>query len=144
MVAAVGDEGIVHLVGLTDPRTAQTIDAGSGPISCVRYSDDGQKLVIVYDTTWNTGVPGRVDIWDLATITRVQTIRCPTAVGVAEFDEAGRILTAEWNGTLRTWLPSGEQVDITNNPKDVVSAAAFSPDTISLRNLALSESEVID
>ena len=141
-LAVGGNDGVVHVVDLTDTSKKLTIEAGNGPIGCVRFSGEGQKLAVVSDTTWRTGVSGRVDIWDLGSMRRARIIYCPSAVGVAGFDDTGNILTAEWNGTLRTWSPIGEQIAVSRNPKDVVSAMAFSPNTLLLKDLALSNSVV--
>jgi hypothetical protein len=72
-------------------------------------------------------------------LTRKQTILCPTAVGAATIDINGEVLTAEWNGMLRTWSPTGVPIAAMQKAKDAVSAAAFSPNAVNLATLEMTE-----
>ncbi len=135
-LAVGGQDGTAHLIELANPEGVRTLSETFGPIRSVRFSADGRKLAVVTDTTWRRAASGRVDIWDVATANRDRTIFCPTAVGVAGFDALGNVLTAEWSGILRTWSPLGEPLSVAEKPKDIISAAAFSANAITLEALA--------
>ena len=135
-LAVGGQGGTVRLIQLTDPQRVQVLTETFGPIRSVRFSLAGRKLAVVTDTTWRPVALGRVDIWNVVTARWELTISCPTAVGVAGFDSLGNVLTAEWSGVLRTWSPQGQLISIAQKPKDIISAAAFSPNTITLESLA--------
>lgn len=132
-VAVGGADGIVRIMDVVNERQ-QTLDGSFGPVRCVRFSHDGQRLAVTTDT-WNQTGPGRVDIWDAGTKRHQMKLECPAAVGVAGFSDEGQLLTADWNGELTAWSTTGAPVWMRRVPKDAVSAASFSPEAISLQDL---------
>ena len=133
MLAIGCDDGFVHLIDLAKQHVLK-LGSDADSVGCVRFSDDGLTLLVAVNTSFQVEAQGRVDIWDLQSKTR-RTLAVPSAVGVAELDSHKNILTAEWNGCLRVWSHDGRQRSVVVDMKDGVSAAAFSPDTLSLRAL---------
>ncbi|MEM7315982.1 MAG: M56 family metallopeptidase, partial [Planctomycetota bacterium] len=131
---AVGcDDGFVRLVDLANKHILK-LGGDVDSVGCVRFSDDGSTLLATVNTNFQENAKGRVDIWNLNSKTRL-TMLVPSPVGVAEFDGATNILTAEWNGCLRVWTRDGRPGGVVYDLKDGVSAAAFSPNTASLKQL---------
>ena len=115
--------------------SVRSLSKNQQSIRSVRFSPDGQRLVVALDT-WDSMGEGRVEIWNLVGNQLEQVIGVPGAVGVAGFLNGGNIVTAEWNGNLRLWNSDGEQLLVATAPKDSVSAASFSPDAVPLETLA--------
>jgi len=138
-LAIAGDDGLLAILDV-DSGAIVRLNVGVSRISSVRFSSDGRQVVIAKDTSLQLDKSGAVEVWDVKAQTRTNLLACPVPVGVAEFsaERAGGIVTAEWDGTVRVWK-DGVQVLGQNFPKDVVSAAAFSTNAISLSELILTE-----
>ena len=133
---AVGNtDGFVFLIDPASKKPTRKID-NRAPVRCVRFSPDGTIIAIATETTWQKSAPGQVDLYDAATLEQIGKIECPTAIGVAGFSSAGFVVTAEWNGMVRTWTLDGIIISESKQSKDTVSAAAFSPNAITMEMLA--------
>lgn len=131
-----GQDGIVRILDPASPSNPICLPETFGPVRSVRFGADGRMLAVSTDT-WNSSGKGQVDIWNVESKMHRRTIRCASAVGVASFSQQGDILTAEWNGVLRRWSPSGEAITSVVVAKDSVSAAAFSSQAASLEALMM-------
>lgn len=137
-----GDDGLLAILDV-DTGSISKLDVDVARISSVRFSRDGRHIVIARDTSLQLGRSGVVEVWDVAARTRISLQYCPVPVGVTEFsmEKLGGIVTAEWDGTVKVWK-DGVQVHEQDFPKDVVSAAAFSTNAISISELVLTEQPV--
>lgn len=106
-------------------------------IRCVRFSPSGDQLAVTEETSWNDQPAGRIEVWQLDSWRLRRRFRCPQAVGVAEFHLDG-ILSADWDGTIRFWNGS-QSIQVAKLAKDLVSAASFSPNALSLSELISEE-----
>lgn len=121
----------VHLIEFAEPGKTRVL-AGTHPARCVRFSSSNDRLVVVTGDSIGDEQSGRVDVWDLASEVCLFSVECPLAIGVAEIGPDGTLVTAEWDGTLRRWSESGAILATGRTAKDLVSAAAFSPDATSV------------
>jgi WD40 repeat protein len=88
--------GTVHLWRLLDRQEAYRLDGHSGPIACLAFSPDCQRLAAGGD---------KVEIWDLTTRETVLSLPGPT--DNLSFSHDGRILAGGkhlWNATTRNKL----------------------------------------
>lgn len=127
-------DGFVYLIDPADEKPNRKID-NQAPVRCVRFSPDGQLIAIVTETTWQK-TPGQVNLYDAVTLDLVSKVERPTAIGVAGFNSGGFLVTAEWNGMVRTSTFEGIVISKSKKSKDTVSAAAFSPNAITLEMLS--------
>lgn len=128
--------GFVHLLDATTSKIKWELD-NKAPVRCVRFSEDGQRIAITTDTTWKASSAGHVKVVDASSAAQQLSIRCPLAVGVAGFNSRGQILTVQWDGLVRIWSTKGMPLASVQKPKDIVSAAAFSPNAVSMETLGV-------
>ena len=133
----VGGEG--RLLVLLDLKTSETnpLPVSVDAIRCVRFSAAGDRLVIAEEAAFKDAPTTRVEVRQIEDWQLLRSIVCPQAVGVAEL-VGNDIVTAAWDGTVRVWSKNRiSQVE--QYPKDMVSAASFSPNAISLSELVVAE-----
>jgi WD40 repeat protein len=123
---ATGDEeGYVRIWNLTKCRQRAAVRAHAAPVTCLRFSSDGTKLV---SGCWGEYVPR---IWDAATARHVTTLRRHRmAVLSAALSPDGRTLaTVDLHGDLRLWeTATGRQLATLAGNDGAVVTIVFSSD----------------
>lgn len=107
------------------PLTSWSIE---GPANSIACAPDGRTVAVACGS-WLNEV-GWVECWSITERRKLATYDLCAPVGATRFAPDGRVLViGGWNGLL-AWrtLPSGELVAERQLPKDLVAAAAFSPD----------------
>ena len=134
--AVAGHDGVVELVSLVSPEDRRVVAHPGAPVRCVRFSPDGASLVIATDT-WKDAVAGAIDVYDVATRTRLHHWNIAGPLGAVDFPSQDCVVTVEWSGRVRQWaLPGLAATDLPPIAKELVSAASFSVDTRVLEDLA--------
>jgi bla regulator protein BlaR1 len=100
-----------------------------GPANSIACSPDGRCVAVAFGS-WLDGETGWVECWSIRERRKLVMYEASAPVGATRFAPDGRTLViGGWNGLL-AWrtLPGGELVAERQLPKDLVAAAAFSPD----------------
>jgi beta-lactamase regulating signal transducer with metallopeptidase domain len=99
-----------------------------GPANSIACSPDGRTVAVAFGS-W-LAETGWVECWSIGDRRKLVTYEASAPVGATRFAPDGRMLIiGGWNGLL-AWrsLPNGDLVAERQLSKDLVAAAAFSPD----------------
>jgi beta-lactamase regulating signal transducer with metallopeptidase domain len=118
-------------IWVRDPHTLAAMTGWSveGPANSIVCGPDSQTVAVSFGS-WLQAETGWVECWSIGERRKLASYSASAPVGAARFRPDGRMLVAGgWNGLL-SWrtLPEGELVAERQLAKDLVSAAAFSPD----------------
>jgi bla regulator protein BlaR1 len=119
-------------ISVLDPHTlARVSDWSVGEsANSIACAPDGQTVAVAFGWYKEPETPGWVECWSIAERRKLATYNASASVGAARFGPDGKMLVlGSWTGLL-TWrtFPGGELVAERQMPKDLVAAAAFSPD----------------
>jgi beta-lactamase regulating signal transducer with metallopeptidase domain len=107
-------------------RTSWTVE---GPANSLAFSPDGRCVAVAFGS-WLDAESGWVECWSIRERRPLATYEASAPVGATRFSPDGSLLViGGWNGLL-AWrtLPRGELIAERKLSKDLVAAAAFSPD----------------
>jgi hypothetical protein len=118
-------------ISVLDARTLAPLGTWTveGPANSLACSPDGQCVAVAFGS-WLDAEGGWVECWSIRERRMLARYEASAPVGATRFAPDGRMLViGGWNGLL-AWrtLPGGELVAERQLPKDLVAAAAFSPD----------------
>jgi beta-lactamase regulating signal transducer with metallopeptidase domain len=118
-------------ISVRDARTLAPLSSwtGDGPANSIACSPDGQCVAVSFGS-WLDADVGWVECWSIRERKKLAVYEASAPVGATRFTPDGRLLViGGWNGLL-AWraFPDGELLAERKLPKDVVAAAAFSPD----------------
>jgi beta-lactamase regulating signal transducer with metallopeptidase domain len=122
-------------VSVLDPATLVILATWTveGPANSIACSPDGNTVAIAFGS-WLDADTGWVELWSIADRRKVTSFPATAPVGATRFAPDGRTLViGSWDGTT-AWrsLPGGELTAERQLPKNLVAAAAFSPDAATL------------
>jgi beta-lactamase regulating signal transducer with metallopeptidase domain len=118
-------------ISVRDPQTLAAVAGWSveGPANSLACAPDGQTVAVACGS-WMDADNGWVECWSIPERRKVACYRASAPVGATRFaSDGGTLVIGGWSGLL-AWrrLPSGELVAERQLPKNLVAAAAFSPD----------------
>ncbi len=117
-------------VSVLDAETLSVVSrwAVDGPANSLTLSPDGVTVAIAFGS-WLSET-GWVELWSIPDRRRIASYSAAGPVGAVRFTpDASVLIVGGWNGSV-AWrsLPTGELITTRQLPKDMVAAAAFSPD----------------
>jgi WD40 repeat protein len=131
-VVAGSRDGSVTLHHLTTGQPAVPLATFASCVNCVRFSPDG-KQVAVATGDWMSDGMGEVMLIDTATGQTMSRLDCATVPGAVSFASNEELVVGLWTGQAQLWNLSNRQVvGAASTDKNVVAAAAFSPDNPAL------------
>jgi WD40 repeat protein len=132
-VAAGAEDGSVvvwHLDGwdLTDWEQSARLPARDAPVSCLRWSQQGDRLAIAL-SNWSNRDSSSIVVWRPDDRIGVRTLPFEQPIGAIDWLASDEIVVADWDGAAKTIDLATERV-VGNQwlSKDVISGAFFSPD----------------
>jgi bla regulator protein BlaR1 len=127
-VAAGAADGSVLVWNVGEEDVAARMPHGDAPVSCLRWSERGDRLAIAMSDWSNRDVSSLV-VWQPGAATVGESISLAHSTGALDWLNEDELFVADWNGEARVIaLGSGMPVESLWLGKDSVSAAAFSPD----------------
>jgi WD40 repeat protein len=140
-LAAGGRDGAV-LVSDLGIGSVVNFPSNSSAVNCVRFSSDGRQLAVAVGD-WMSNNPGEVLLLDSATGQMIATLDCATSPGALAFASNDELIVGLWNGQTQLWnLVHRHVVGSALAHKNVVAAAAFSPDNPVLREVTFVAEEL--
>jgi WD40 repeat protein len=135
-IAVGGCEGAILLL---DPATGKTLTNTprfSAPVNCVRFSPDGRQLAVAAGD-WMSDSRGDVTLLNVADGKFITRLECASVPGAISFASNEELIVGQWNGHAQLWnLNSVQVVGSARTDKNLVAAAAFSPDNPALREIS--------
>jgi bla regulator protein blaR1 len=118
-------------ISVLDAHTLAPLGAWSveGPANSLACSPDGRCVAVAFGS-WLDADTGWVECWSIPERRKLARYEASAPVGATRFaPDGGTLVVGGWNGLL-AWrtLPGGELVAERHLRKDLVAAAAFSPD----------------
>jgi bla regulator protein BlaR1 len=118
-------------ISVCDPRSLAALSSWTveGPANSLACSPDGRCVAVAFGS-WLDAEGGWVECWSIREQRKLARYEAPAPAGATRFTPDGRMLIiGSWNGQL-TWrtFSDGELVAERQLPKNLVAAAAFSPD----------------
>jgi WD40 repeat protein len=105
----------------------------SSAVNCVRFSPDGRQLAVAVGD-WTSDGRGEIVLLNANDGQVVTTLACATSPGALTFVSNDELIAGLWDGRTQLWnLVNRQVVGSAQADKNVVSAAAFSPDNPALR-----------
>jgi bla regulator protein BlaR1 len=119
-------------ISVLDPHTLARLGGWSveGPAHSIACAPNGRIVAVAFGSCFELDTPGWVECWSFAERRKLASYSASAPVGASRFSPHGKkLVLGSWTGLL-TWrtLPGGELVAERQMPKDLVAAAAFSPD----------------
>lgn len=140
-VAAGGRDGAVLLYDLATDQPLATIPNYASSVNCVRFSPSGRQIAVAIGD-WMSSNRSEVVILETATGRPVMTLNCETTPGAVAFASNDELIVGLWDGDAQLWnLINRQVVGTATANKNVVAAAAFSPDNPVLREVTFVASE---
>jgi WD40 repeat protein len=131
-VAVGGRDGAVLMFDLATGRSMGTLPVFSSAVNCVRFSPDGRQLAVATGD-WNSDAWGTVMLVNVADGQAIVKLDCPTTPGALSFASNEELIVGMWNGHAQLWNLTNQQVvGVATSDKNVIAAAAFSPDNPAL------------
>ena len=132
-LAAGSRDGSVLIVDLVTGESLANLPSYSSAVNCVRFSSDGRQLAAAVGD-WMSNARGEVALLDASTGRTVATLPCVTSPGALTFASNDELIVGLWDGRTQLWnLVNRQVVGSAMADKNLVSAAAFSPDNPALR-----------
>lgn len=132
-IAAGSRDGAVLLIDLATGESLAESPKFSSAVNCVRFSPDGRQLAVAVGD-WMSNARGEVSLLDTTTGQTAATLPCVASPGALTFASNEELIVGLWDGRSQLWnLVNRQVVGSANADKNVVSAAAFSPDNPALR-----------
>jgi beta-lactamase regulating signal transducer with metallopeptidase domain len=123
---------------VNDARTGQSLiemPGYSSAVNCVRFSPGGNQLAAAVGD-WQSNHRGKVVLLDLETGQTTATLECATSPGALAFASDDELIVGHWDGLTQLWnLATRKVIGSAMANKNVVAAAAFSPDNPVLREV---------
>ena len=124
-----------HGITVCDPSTLDVLSRWvvEGPANSLSCAPDGQTVAVAFGS-WLDRDTGWVECWSIPDRRRIAAYPATGPVGATRFSPDGLTLViGSWDGST-AWrsLPDGELMAQRQLPKDLVAAAAFSPDAATL------------
>ena len=133
VIAAGGRDGAVLVIDLVTGQPLTDFPTYASAVNCVRFSPDGRQLAVAVGD-WMSNSRGEVVLLNAATGQTMATLNCATSPGALTFASNDELIVGLWNGHTQLWnLVNRQVVGSAMTDKNVVSAAAFSPDNPALR-----------
>lgn len=132
-IAAGGVDGTLLIADL-ETGTLRTAPRNYGQsVNCVRFSPESDRLAIAVGD-WMSNRRGQVVLLNTSSGQTITTLACATSPGALTFASNEELIVGHWDGRTSLWnLVNRQVVGSALADKDVVSAAAFSPDNPALR-----------
>ena len=132
-IAAGSRDGTVLLLDLVTGESFADVPTYPSAVNCVRFSSDGRQLAVAVGD-WMSNARGEVALLDATNGRTVTTLACATSPGALTFASNDELIVGLWDGRTQLWnLVSRQVAGSAMADKNVVSAAAFSPDNPALR-----------
>ncbi len=133
VIAVGGRDGSVLLIDLANGELLADVPTFASAVNCVRFSSDGRQLAVAVGD-WISNARGEVALLNATTGQIETTLPCATSPGALTFASNDELIVGLWDGRTQLWnLVNRQVVGSANADKNVVSAAAFSPDNPALR-----------
>jgi bla regulator protein blaR1 len=118
-------------ISVFDPYTLAPLNTWTveGPVNSIACSPDSRCVAVSFGS-WRDAETGWVECWSVREGRKLATYEASAPVGATRYAPDGKMLViGGWNGLL-AWrtLPGGELIAERQLPKNLVAAAAFSPD----------------
>ena len=131
------------IVDLVTGESLANLPSYSSAVNCVRFSSDGRQLAAAVGD-WMSNARGEVALLDASTGRTVATLPCATSPGALTFASNDELIVGLWDGRTQLWNLVNRQVaGSAMADKNLVSAAAFSPDNPALREATFVAEETI-
>ena len=132
-IAAGGRDGSVLLINHVTGESLADLPSYSSAVNCVRFSSDGRQLAVAVGD-WMSNARGEVVLLNAITGQTEASLPCATSPGALSFASNDELIVGLWDGRTQLWnLVNRQVVGSAMADKNVVSAAAFSPDNPALR-----------
>ncbi len=143
-IAVGSHDGTVLLLDLVTGESIADVPAYPSAVNCVRFSSDGRQLAVAVGD-WMSNARGEVALLDASNGRTVTTLTCVTSPGALTFASNVELIVGLWDGRTQLWnLVSRQVAGSAMADKNVVSAAAFSPDNPALREAIFVAEEPIN
>lgn len=127
-VAAGASDGSVLIWSIGEEEDVVMRLRQAAPVSCLRWSRSGDRLAIVC-SDWSNRDSSSLVVWQPGDTAGIKQFAIASSVGALDWIGDEELLIAEWSGAARAIdLSSGRSLASFSLGKDLVSAAAFSPD----------------
>ena len=132
-VAAGAEDGSVLIWDLggwdlTDWEQVAKFPRQNAPVSCLRWSRQGDRLAIAL-SNWSNRDSSSIVVWRPEDGIDVQTWSLEQSIGAIDWQSSDELAVADWDGAAKTIdLTTGQVVGSQWLSKDAVSGAFFSPD----------------
>ncbi len=134
-IAAGSRDGTVLMVDLATGESLANLPTYPSAVNCVRFSSDGRQLAVAVGD-WMSNGRGEVALLNAINGQTVATLTCATSPGALTFASNDELIVGMWDGRTQLWNLVNRQVaGSAMAVKNVVSAAAFSPDNPALREV---------
>ena len=142
-VAVGSRDGSVLLSDLSTGDSLVNLPSYPSSVNCVRFSPDGKQLAIAVGD-WSSDSRGSVMLLDVTNGQTVEKLDCNSAPGAVAFASKEELIVGLWNGHAQLWnLTSRQVAGSANADKNIVAAAAFSPDNPALLEVTFEATEPI-
>ena len=132
-IAAGSRDGSVLLINQVTGESLVDLPTFSSAVNCVRFSSDGRQLAVAVGD-WMSNARGEVVLLNAVTGQTEASLPCATSPGALSFASNDELIVGLWDGRTQLWnLVNRQAVGSAMADKNVVSAAAFSPDNPALR-----------
>jgi bla regulator protein BlaR1 len=134
-IAAGSRDGAAIVIDRTTHQVIANLDRFAAAVNCVRFSPDGRHLAIAVGD-WMSNDPGEVFLVETDSWNTAVTLHCSSSPGAVSFVSNDELIVGLWNGQAQLWnLVTSRVIGSALANKNVVSAAAFSPDNPVLREV---------
>lgn len=133
LIAVGGRDGAVLVIDVVTGQSRTDFPTFSSAVNCVRFSPDGRQLAVAVGD-WTSDGRGEIVLLNANDGQVVTTLACATSPGALTFVSNDELIAGLWDGRTQLWnLVNRQVVGSAQADKNVVSAAAFSPDNPALR-----------
>jgi WD40 repeat protein len=134
-VAVGGRDGAILLHELASGLPLVDLPGFTSSVNCVRFSPDGRQLAVATGD-WMIEKRGDVTLLNIASGQTAAKMTCTSPPGAVSFASNDELIIGFWNGKAELWnLNSVQVVGAATTDKNIVAAAAFSPDNPVLREI---------
>ena len=133
VIAAGGRDGTLLIVELATGELLANLPTYPSAVNCVRFSSDGRQLAVAIGD-WMSHARGEVVLLNAFNGHTETTLTCAASPGALTFASNEELIVGLWDGRTQLWnLVTRQVVGSAKAEKNIVSAAAFSPDNPALR-----------